>query len=62
MSIVSASALTAADIRLLGNNLGPYHKSFRRRQRRRLLRAVNRSLAPVGERVGRLRPMPLAAR
>jgi hypothetical protein len=53
MSIICASSLTQSDIRLLGNNLGS--KSFhRRRQRRRVLKAVNRSLAVVGERVDRL--------
>jgi hypothetical protein len=62
MSIVPASRLSASDLALLGNNLtGPArHRPARCPHRRRLpayrgeLTAVNRSLAAVGERIGRL--------
>ena len=63
MSIIPASRLSRSDLFRLSNNLGrskrpvapdadaPY---------RRVLAAVNRSLACVGERVAALHPVPLA--
>ncbi len=56
MSIIPASALSAADLALLGNNLVP---PARRRRPTTLggrdeLAAVNRSLAPHGEQVAGL--------
>ena len=64
MSIVRASDLTSADLALLGNNIRPLGRRRRPRPKyhRRLLCAVNRSLAPVGERVSTLsRPLALAS-
>lgn len=62
MSIIPASCLSASDLAQLGNNLCPEHPRRRRASRlrgqRRLIAAVNRSLATLGERVGRLqRPL-----
>jgi hypothetical protein len=62
MSIVPASRLSASDLSHLGNNL---RRDGRRKitrpgstDRRRLVAAVNRSLAGLGERIARLhRPM-----
>ena len=51
MSIVPLSALSASERASLGNNIG----SPKRRQRRRVLAAVNRSLAAIGEAVAELR-------
>jgi hypothetical protein len=51
MSIIPASRLSPEDLMRLGNNLGP---SRRKPRRRRELAAVNRSLAILGERVGKL--------
>ena len=65
MSIVPASRLSASDLTRLGNNLR--HGEQRRlapsprRAERRLVAAVNRSLAAVGERIERLDTRPLAA-
>lgn len=59
MSIVPASLLSPADLARLGNNLGPPAKRTRRPATAgpgRALAAVNRSLAPHGERVDRLEP------
>jgi hypothetical protein len=57
MSIIPASRLSASDLTRLGNNLGkakrPLPRSFQSRQRR-VLAAVNRSLAGIGERVNQL--------
>jgi hypothetical protein len=51
MSIIPASRLSPCDLALLGKGLGP---SRRKPRRRRELAAVNRSLAILGERVGKL--------
>ena len=51
MSIVPFSALSASDLSSLGNNIGVP----KRRRRRRVLAAVNRSLATLGEAVAELR-------
>ena len=63
MSIIPASRLSAADLSRLGNNLGESQRpKLRRQARRRLIDAVNRSLASVGERVGQLhRPIGTAS-
>ncbi len=45
MSIVPFSALSSSELSSLGNNVGPPMK----RRRRRVLSAVNRSLAALGE-------------
>lgn len=59
MSIVPMCNLSAADVRLLGNNLTP---SMNPRRRRRQLAAVNRSLAPHQEEVSKLfRPLGVLA-
>ncbi len=65
MWIISASDLSAADMALLGNNIRPPRPRRRRcdpgqRVNRRMISAVNRSLARLGERVERLYP-PLRA-
>ena len=54
MSIVPASHLSSHDLRCLGNNIS---KPLRRRSLTavKVSRAVNRSLARLGERVGELR-------
>ena len=57
MSIVQVSSLSAAERLLLGNNLDAATRSFtvsRNRRNRRIIRAVNRSLARFGDSVGRL--------
>ncbi len=51
MSIVPSSALSASELSSLGNNIG----APKRRRRRRVLAAVNRSLAAIGEAVAELR-------
>lgn len=59
MSIVLASSLSTSDLRRLGNNLvGPRRSTPQRQARRRLIHAVNRSLASIGERVGQLHRAP----
>ncbi len=60
MSIVFASNLSSADLRRLGNNLSDRSQPVKRK-RRRLVQAVNRSLATVGERIDRLHPRPIVA-
>lgn len=64
MSIIPASRLSTSDLALLGNNLHRSRKNkFRpgRRRHRLILSAVNRSLATVGEQIGRLhRPLVVA--
>lgn len=54
MSIIPASALTPCDLALLGNNMSSMRRRPTSPRRRDDLRAVNRSLAGHGERVGRL--------
>ena len=58
MSIVPASRLSRADLALLGNNLNSActrcDRVRRRRKSRRLVAAINRSLAAVDEQVRRL--------
>ena len=66
MSIIPASRLSRSDLCRLGNNLAyPRPLSVAacaRHKRRRLLAAVNRSLACIGERVTRLhRPLMASA-
>ena len=63
MSILPASRLCRSELSRLGNNLGISHaRLLAQRRRRRLLAAVNRSLACVGEGVVRLhRPLITAA-
>jgi hypothetical protein len=66
MSIIPASRLSLSDLSHLGNNVDPSrHRSlpgWERTQRRRQLAAINRSLACLGESVGRLhRPLFVAA-
>lgn len=60
MLFVSASDLSASDLALLGNNVLPSRRAHRRhpdeRANRRVLSAVNRSLASHHERVDRLQP------
>jgi len=51
MSIIPFSALSASELSSLGNNVG----TPKRRRRRRVLAAVNRSLAALGEAVAELR-------
>jgi hypothetical protein len=59
MSVLPVSRLSSADLTLLGNNLVPELRGRRRaalrhrRQARRELAAVNRSLAALGERLPR---------
>ncbi len=62
MSIIPASRLSSSDLSRLGNNLRELPRPKPQvRVRRRVLQAVNRSLACVGERVGQLhRPMVTA--
>jgi hypothetical protein len=61
MLFVSASDLSASDLAMLGNNIRPAHRKSRttpdERQNRRVLSAVNRSLASFRERVDRLYPV-----
>jgi len=56
MSIVPASRLSRSDLCRLGNNLDAASRRCRRRRRPgwQVLAAVNRSLAHLDERVGRL--------
>jgi len=54
MSIIPVSFLSSSDLAFLGNNLRAPTRRRSHRSRRRLLAAVNRSLAPLGERVGAL--------
>lgn len=66
MSIVPISQLSARELSLLGNNLRSPMDRKRpaglRRRKRNLVAAVNRSLAAVGEQVGRLhRPLRVAS-
>ena len=64
MLFVSASNLSATELALLGNNIRPGRRQDRHRDRlsrderanRRVLAAVNRSLALHDERVERLNP------
>lgn len=57
MSILPASRLSSSDLSRLGNNLSEMPRR-KPRVRRRVLQAVNRSLACVGERIGQLhRPL-----
>jgi hypothetical protein len=59
MSVLPVSRLSPSDLALLGNNLRPGARRLRdpecrgRREDRRELAAVNRSLAAVGERLPR---------
>lgn len=55
MSIVRLSSLSAVELLLLGNNLDAATRCStvsRKRNNRRIVCAVNRSLARLGERVG----------
>ena len=52
MSVIPVSLLSACELAQLGNNLRP--KGRRRPRRRRVLAAVNRSLAAYGEKVAAL--------
>lgn len=58
MWIVPADSLSESDLSLLGNNLRPRSRPRRRppaeRANRRVIAAVNRSLAALRERVGGL--------
>lgn len=60
MWIVPASSLSSSDLLSLGNNLRPPLRRKRqcpnRRAHARVIAAVNRSLAALEERVGRLYP------
>jgi hypothetical protein len=60
MTIIPASRLSSSDLAVLGNNVDPSNRrptpSSVRTDRRRQLAAVNRSLACLGERIGRLHP------
>ncbi|HZK81411.1 MAG TPA: hypothetical protein VFC46_10100 [Humisphaera sp.] len=62
MIFVSASDICESDLALLGNNIRPSRRQVRRspdeRANRRVLAAVNRSLASLDERITRLHPMP----
>ena len=62
MIFVAASDVSSSDLSLLGNNIRPSARQTRRqrdeRANRRVLSAVNRSLAAMQERVDRLHPMP----
>ena len=62
MIYVSASQLSASDMALLGNNILPGRRLRRdpeKQAKRRVLRAVNRSLALVQEQVDHLDPLPM---
>ena len=64
MSIIPASRLSRSDLSHLSNNLGRTKLSVTRdadAPYRRVLAAVNRSLASVGERVTALHAVPVAA-
>ena len=62
MLFVSASDLSKSDMTLLGNNIRPTrrqnHVAPDQRRNRRVLAAVNRSLASLQERVDHLYPAP----
>ena len=62
MSIVPISNLSSSDLAMLGNNLAPKPSASLRRRRSRAMRimaAVNRSQAPIDERVSHLyTPLP----
>jgi hypothetical protein len=67
MSIIPASALSPCELARLGNNLRPCRgvngTAPGIRRSHAVLAAVNRSLAAVGEQVGRLhRPAPAVAK
>jgi hypothetical protein len=68
MSILPLSSLGSGELALLGNNLCPRRSASRAaRRRRNQVRAVNRSLAVLGEQVQRLhaaavRPGPTVVR
>ena len=60
MLFVAASELSPTELSLLGNNIRPSRRQARRdpdqRANRRVLSAVNRSLAVMQERIDRLHP------
>ena len=62
MLFVAAADMSASDFNLLGNNTRHGRRHRRRnpdeRANRRVLSAVNRSLASLRERVDHLHPMP----
>ncbi|HET6248077.1 MAG TPA: hypothetical protein VFE47_10305 [Tepidisphaeraceae bacterium] len=62
MIYVPASELSSAELAMLGNNFSTKRPHTRRypdeRKNRRVLSAVNRSLASLAERVDRLHPAP----
>ncbi len=64
MSVIPVSRLSCSDLALLGNNFrparGPGAATTARRRQRRMMAAINRSLAGHGEHVGRLH-LPYAA-
>jgi hypothetical protein len=61
MIFVSAAELSSSDLALLGNNIRPVRrracKTPDERANRRVIAAVNRSLASLKERVDRLHPL-----
>ena len=60
MSIIPASRLSHSELSRLGNNLGPPRRPVARSAQvfhRRIVAAVNRSLANLGEKVSDLDPM-----
>ena len=57
MSVIPVSALSPGELRLLGNNL--IHRRRRILTAVKLAKAVNRSLARLGEEVKRLHPRQL---
>jgi hypothetical protein len=61
MLFVSASEVSASELAMLGNNIRPRRRPARRnpdeRANRRVLAAVNRSLATLQERIDRLHPI-----
>jgi hypothetical protein len=61
MIFISAADLSPSDLALLGNNIRPAHRRARQypdeRANRRVIAAVNRSLASLKERVDRLHPL-----
>ena len=63
MMFVAACDLSESDMALLGNNIRPGRRPARRsldeRANRRVLAAVNRSLASLQERVDRLHSIPV---
>ncbi len=63
MLFVSESDLSASDLASLGNNILPRRRQVRRDPdelaNRRVMAAVNRSLAGLHERVTRLHPIPM---